>query len=86
MLFYRPQSRGVVPCVEGTEGVEFEVFAKPIQGEPVVRKQTFDGFLDTDLAKILGERGSKPCSSGDWRPLYVSYSQQIQLISDVLFQ
>ena len=59
MLFYRPQGRGIVPCVEGTEGVEFELFAKPIQGEPVVRKQTFDGFLDTDLAKILVERGIK---------------------------
>src|SRR5438552_14989094 len=53
MLFYRPQGRGNVPCIAGTEGVEFESFAAPRAGECVIRKQTFDGFADTELEHVL---------------------------------
>lgn len=59
MLFYKPQGRGDVPCIAGTEGASFEEFAIPLPGEPVVRKQTFDGFARTDLERILVERGIK---------------------------
>jgi nicotinamidase-related amidase len=59
MLFYRPQGRGNVPCIEGTVGAEFEEFSEPLMNEHVVRKQTFDGFVDTDLANILKENGIK---------------------------
>lgn len=57
MLFYKPKGRGDVPCIAGTEGASFEDFAAPLAGEPVVRKQTFDGFAGTDLERILVERG-----------------------------
>ena len=57
MLFYRPQGRGDVPCIAGTEGASFEDFAAPLPGEPVVRKQTFDGFAGPGLERILVERG-----------------------------
>jgi len=59
MLFYRPQGRGNVPCIEGTVGAEFEEFSEPLMNEHVVRKQTFDGFVDTDLANVLKENGIK---------------------------
>lgn len=59
MLFYRPQGRGDVPCIEGTGGAEFEGFAAPFQGEPVFRKQTFDGFVGTRLGEALEDRGIK---------------------------
>ncbi len=28
MLFYRPEGRGQIPCIAGTEGTEFTEFAK----------------------------------------------------------
>jgi nicotinamidase-related amidase len=59
MLFYRPQGRGGVPCVADTEGAEFMPFAAPRTGECVIRKQTFDGFVNTELENILRERGIK---------------------------
>ena len=37
------------PCIDGTPGVETLPFAAELPGEPVVTKQTFDGFLGTDL-------------------------------------
>jgi nicotinamidase-related amidase len=57
MLFYRPQGRGRIPCVASTGGEEFEEFAAPRDGEPVIRKQTFDGFAQTDLEDVLRARG-----------------------------
>ena len=59
MLFYKPQGRGNIPCIEGTEGAEFEEFAKPAMNDVVIKKQTFDGFVDTDLSRILKEKGIK---------------------------
>lgn len=56
MLFYRPQGRGRIPCVEGTDGARIESFATPLDGEPVVRKQHFDGFAGTDLERLLLSR------------------------------
>jgi maleamate amidohydrolase len=59
MLFYRPQGRGNVPCLAGTDGAQFEDFAAPLPGECVIQKQTFDGFAQTDLEHYLRERGIK---------------------------
>ena len=59
MLFYRPHGRGDVPCVEGTDGAMPEDFATPIRGEAVIMKQTFDGFVGTDLMGILEARNVK---------------------------
>jgi nicotinamidase-related amidase len=56
MLFYRPHGRGAIPCISGSAGAEIEEFALPQDGEPVVRKQTFDGFLYTELESVLRER------------------------------
>ncbi len=39
-----------------TEGVEF---AKPLEGEKIIEKQTFDAFVDTDLDQYLGSHGIK---------------------------
>ena len=53
MLFYRPEGRGEIPCIAGTEGTRFEGFAAPMPGEKVVEKEAFDGFVGTDLANYL---------------------------------
>ena len=59
MLFYRPEGRGEIPCIAGTEGTRFEGFAAPMPGEKMVEKETFDGFVGTDLGEFLEERGVK---------------------------
>lgn len=56
MLFYKPEGRGVIPCLEGSDGVMIEAFAAPVAGEPIIRKQTFDGFVHTDLERVLREQ------------------------------
>jgi ureidoacrylate peracid hydrolase len=53
MLFNRPQGRGAIPCIDGTTGIAVEDFAEPRPGEPVIRKQSFDGFLNTELERVL---------------------------------
>ena len=59
MPFYRPQGRGDVPCIEGTEGASYEDFAAPMPDEYVAKKQTFDGFVNTDLNRFLEARDVK---------------------------
>ena len=59
MLFYRPEGRGEIPCIAGTEGTRFEGFAAPLPGEKMVEKETFDGFVGTDLGEFLEGRGVK---------------------------
>ena len=59
MLFYRPEGRGMIPCIAGTEGIEFTEFAKPLQGEKIIEKKTFDAFVDTGLDEYLGAHGIK---------------------------
>jgi nicotinamidase-related amidase len=59
MLFYRPHGRGPVPCISGSDGVRIEEFAAPVSGEPIICKQTFDGFVDTDLERVLREKNIK---------------------------
>jgi nicotinamidase-related amidase len=59
MLFYRPEGRGEIPCITGTEGTRIEGFAAPLPGEKTVKKETFDGFVGTDLAEFLAKRGVK---------------------------
>jgi nicotinamidase-related amidase len=56
MLFYGSHGRGDIPCIAGSPGVAVEEFAAPIDGEPIVHKHTFDGFLNTDLERVLRER------------------------------
>ena len=41
----------------GTPGVETLPFAAELPGEQVVTKQSFDGFLGTDLDEVLAGRG-----------------------------
>ena len=57
MLFYSPEGRGQIPCISGTVGVEFTEFAKPINGEKIIEKQTFDAFIGTDLEEHLRSLG-----------------------------
>lgn len=59
MPFYRLQGRGDVPCIAGTKGASSEDFAAPMPGEHVIKKQTFDGFVNTNLAQILETRDVK---------------------------
>ena len=53
----RYRLRNWIPCIDGTPGVETLPFAVERPGEPVVIKQTFDGFLGTDLDDVLARRG-----------------------------
>lgn len=57
MLFYRPEGRGQIPCISGTEGTEFTEFAEPLKSEKIIEKQTFDAFIGTDLEEHLQSRG-----------------------------
>jgi nicotinamidase-related amidase len=57
MLFYRPEGRGVIPCIDGTEGAEFVDFSQPKGGEKAIEKQTFDAFVDTELDGYLKSLG-----------------------------
>lgn len=59
MLFYRPEGRGMIPCIEGTEGTKFEDFATPLKDELVIQKQTFDASMNKDLENILMEKDVK---------------------------
>ena len=59
MLFYRPEGRGEIPCIAGTEGAQIEGFAAPLPSEKMVEKETFDGFVGTDLGEFLEGRGVK---------------------------
>ena len=49
----RYRGRGRIPCVRGTEGAEVLPEARPMDGEPVVVKQTFDAFQQSDLHRSL---------------------------------
>ena len=53
----RYRLRNWIPCIDGTPGVETLPFAAERPGEPIVIKQTFDGFLGTDLDEVLAGRG-----------------------------
>jgi nicotinamidase-related amidase len=55
MARYRLLNR--IPCIDGTPGVETLAFAAESPGETVVTKQSFDGFLGTDLDDVLLRRG-----------------------------
>ena len=53
----RYRLRNWIPCIDGTPGVEMLPFAAELPREPLVTKQSFDGFLGTDLDEVLAERG-----------------------------
>ena len=59
MLFYRPEGRGVIPCIEGTGGTDFEDYAAPLKGEIVIQKQTFDAFMNPSLEDLLKQNNVK---------------------------
>lgn len=44
-----------IPCVEGTPGAGVLHFASELPDEPVLTKQTFDGFRNPDLESYLEE-------------------------------
>ncbi len=45
--------RGRAPCIRGTVGAETPQWAEALPDEPVIQKDTFDGFLGTDLDERL---------------------------------
>ena len=45
--------KGETPCLRGTPGAAVLAWAAEQDGEPVVGKQTFDAFLETDLLTRL---------------------------------
>lgn len=53
----RYRLRNWIPCIDGSPGVETLPFATELPGEPVVTRQSFDGFLGTDLDEVLARRG-----------------------------
>jgi ureidoacrylate peracid hydrolase len=55
----RYRLRGRIPCVEGTWGAEVLDCARPDEGELVLVKHTFDGFLETDLHAHLRSAGRR---------------------------
>jgi nicotinamidase-related amidase len=57
MVRYR--LRGRIPCVRGTPGVEPLPFAVEEGDEPVILKQTLDGFHNPQLPALLQGRGKR---------------------------
>ena len=55
MVHYR--LGGDMPCVEETAGAEVFEYATESGGEPVIVKQTFDGFLNGELNEWLQANG-----------------------------
>lgn len=55
----RYRLRGRIPCVDGTPGAAPLDVAVPREGERVVTKQSFDGFLGTDLHDHLRSNGRR---------------------------
>ena len=53
MLFYKPEGRGAIPCIKGSEGSNFTSFAYPKPFEKIIIKQTFDAFANTNLEDYL---------------------------------
>ena len=51
--------KGSIPCVEGTPGEEIFPSATEAAGEPVIYKNTFDGFLTGDLHTRLQARDKR---------------------------
>ena len=51
--------RGRIPCIAGTPGIDTLPFAIEANGETVIIKQTFDGFLTPDLLPLLRQRGKR---------------------------
>lgn len=51
--------KGSIPCVEGTPGEAIFPSATEAAGEPVIYKNTFDGFLTGELDSRLQARGKQ---------------------------
>jgi nicotinamidase-related amidase len=51
--------KDTIPCVAGTAGAKHFDFAAEAADEPVIIKQTFDGFLNPDLARTLEAVGKR---------------------------
>ena len=51
------RDRGVTACVEGTVGAEAPDGARPAEGELLVTKQHYRGFVDPEVAPWLRQRG-----------------------------
>lgn len=50
---------GRVPCVRGTAGIDPLPCAAALPGEPVLEKQSFDGFQTATLRPLLQARGKR---------------------------
>lgn len=50
---------GEVPCVRGTPGIEVLDCAREAPGEPVLWKQTFNGFSQPELEPLLRHSGAR---------------------------
>jgi len=48
-----------IPCIDGTAGAEVLDFARAEAGEPVIVKQSFDGFLNPLLEETLESNGKR---------------------------
>lgn len=59
ILFYRPEGRGTIPCIMGTDGVGFEEFSEPSESEKIFKKTVFDAFNGTRLLAYLTDIGVK---------------------------
>jgi nicotinamidase-related amidase len=51
--------RDSIPCVAGTAGAKHFDFAAEAGDEPVIIKQTFDGFLNPELSRTLEAAGKR---------------------------
>ncbi|MBJ88754.1 MAG: hypothetical protein CMO98_02750 [Woeseia sp.] len=57
MLRYR--LLGEIPCIEETSGTNVLDCAREVQGEPIIIKKSFDGFINPLLEEILEKRNKR---------------------------
>jgi len=50
---------GSVPCIRGTDGAGVLPCAKSLPSEPVLEKQSFDGFQTGELLPLLRQQGKR---------------------------
>ncbi len=55
----RYRLRGRIPCVAGTPGAEPLDFGRPVDGEVLIERHGFDGFLRTGLDAHLRDSGRR---------------------------
>jgi len=59
MLFYKPERKKEIPCIKDKYGADFTEFSRPLADEYIIKKQTFDAFVNPKLIEYLKSKNIK---------------------------